>query len=81
MRTVCLDCRPIDEPDAATIDGIARLHLAARRSGCQLELRNADPSLLELIDFAGLAEVLRVEVQRQSKQRKDPLGVEEKGEL
>jgi hypothetical protein len=81
MRTVCLDCRPIDEPNAASIDRIARLHLAARRSGCQLELRNANPSLLELIDFAGLAEVLRVEVQRQSKQRKDPLGVEEKGEL
>ena len=81
MRTVCLDCGPIDEPTAATIEQIARLKLAARRSGCQLELRNAKPSLLELIDFAGLAEVLRVEVQRQSKERKDPLGVEEKGEL
>jgi hypothetical protein len=81
MRTVCLDCGPIDEPTAATIEQIARLKLAAGRSGCQFELRNAKTSLLELIDFAGLAEVLRVEVQRQSKKRKDPLGVEEKGEL
>jgi hypothetical protein len=81
MRTVCLDCGPIDEPTAATIEQIARLKLAAGRGGCQLELRNAKPSLLELIDFAGLAELLRVEVQRQSKKRKDPLGVEEKGEL
>jgi len=81
MRTVCLDCGPLDEPSAATIDQIARLQLAARRSGCQLELRNTNPCLLELIDFAGLAEVLRVEVKRQPKQRKDPLRIEEESEL
>lgn len=81
MRTVCLDCGPLEEPTAANIDQIARLQLAARRSGCQLELRNANPCLLELIDFAGLAEVLRVEVERQPKERKDPLRVEEKSEL
>ena len=81
MRTVCLDCGGLEAPSVATIDQIARLQLAARRNGSHLELLNANPCLLELIDFAGLAEVLRVEAERQPKQRKDSGGVEEKGEL
>jgi hypothetical protein len=78
---IVLDCGPMKEPSACTIDHLARLCVAANRCGCELELRNADPCLLELIDFAGLAGVLRVEVERQSEQRKDPFGVQEEGEL
>jgi len=83
MRSVriVLDCGPLKEPTAATIDQIARLQLAARRCGCDLELSDANPCLLELIGFVGLAEVLRVESGRHAKQRKQPFGVEEKGEL
>src|SRR6266852_2502520 len=66
MRSVCLDCGPCKAPTAGTIDQIARLHLAALRSGCELELRNAGPSLLELIGFVGLGEVLRIESRRES---------------
>src|SRR5712664_1617804 len=58
MRSVCLDCGPLDAPTAATIDQIARLKLAARRCGCELELSNARPSLMELIEFVGLSDVL-----------------------
>ncbi len=58
MRSVCLDCGPLEAPTAATIDEIARLQLAARRGGCRLELANANPYLLELIAFVGLADVL-----------------------
>ena len=58
MRSVCLDCGPLKEPTAATIDEIARLQLAARRRGCKLELANANPYLLELIRFVGLTDVL-----------------------
>jgi hypothetical protein len=81
MRTVFLDCGPLVEPTAGTIDKIARLHLAARRCGCELELQNASQCLVDLISFAGLAEVLGVEVGRKSKKRKHPVGVEEEGEL
>ena len=81
MRSVCLDCGPLDAPTAATIDQIARLKLAARRCGCELELSNARPSLVELLDFCGLAELLAVEVERQAEERKDLRGVEEKSEL
>ena len=53
---VC-DARSVD-PDAVTIDALARLQLAARRHGCHVRLRNASPELLELLDFMGLTDVL-----------------------
>ena len=81
MRSVCLDCGQLDAPTAATIDQLARLELAARRSGYELELANANPYLLELIGFVGLSGVLRVQTGGQAEQRKQPGGVEEEGEL
>src|ERR1700687_3174350 len=81
MRSVCLDCGQVTKPTAFTVYQIAPLELAARRCGCELELLNANPYLLELIGFVGLAEVLRVEARRQAEQRKEPGGVEEEGEL
>ena len=81
MKSVCLDCGLLDTPTAATIDQIARLKLAARRCGCELELSNARPSLLELLDFCGLAELLAVEMKGQAEQREEPGGVQEEGEL
>jgi anti-anti-sigma regulatory factor len=41
-------------PDAATVDALARMVLAARRRGCSLRLCNASPQLLDLIEFMGL---------------------------
>ncbi len=46
------------EPDAVTVDALARLQLGARRSGCQVRLRNASDELLELVAFMGLRDVL-----------------------
>ena len=46
------------EPDAVTVDALARLQLAARRTGCQVRLRNASEALLELVAFMGLGDVL-----------------------
>jgi ABC-type transporter Mla MlaB component len=46
------------DPDAVTVDALARLQLAARRHGCQVRLRNASPELLELLAFMGLRDVL-----------------------
>jgi anti-anti-sigma regulatory factor len=49
------------QPSAATIDALARLAVALRRQGSRLRLRHASPEVTELIEFMGLAEVLRVE--------------------
>ena len=46
------------DPDAVTIDALARLQLAARRHGCQVRLRNASSELRELLAFMGLRDVL-----------------------
>ena len=46
------------EPDAVTVDALARLQLAARRRGCRVRLRNASPALLDLVAFTGLTDVL-----------------------
>ncbi len=46
------------EPDAVTVDALARLQLAAQRYGCQVRLRHASEEILELVAFMGLADVL-----------------------
>jgi ABC-type transporter Mla MlaB component len=46
------------EPDAVTVDALARLQLAATRTGCRIRLRNASRELLELVAFMGLEDVL-----------------------
>jgi hypothetical protein len=56
-------------PDGATIDRLARLQLAARRLGRRVLLREPSADLRDLIAFAGLAEVLRVEPSREPEQR------------
>jgi ABC-type transporter Mla MlaB component len=44
--------------DAVCVDALARLQLAARRTGCQVRLRNASDELRELVGFMGLTDVL-----------------------
>jgi ABC-type transporter Mla MlaB component len=46
------------QPDAVTVDALARLQLAARRHGCRVRLRNASSELLELVAFMGLSDVI-----------------------
>jgi ABC-type transporter Mla MlaB component len=46
------------EPDAVTVDALARLQLAAGRLHCQIRLRHASQELLELVEFMGLDHVL-----------------------
>jgi hypothetical protein len=52
-------------PDAAAIDALARLQLNARRLGLELRLRHASKELQDLLAFAGLRDVLRVEAGGQ----------------
>jgi ABC-type transporter Mla MlaB component len=44
--------------DAATVDALARLQLAARRHRCQVRLRGCTPDLRDLVTFMGLRDVL-----------------------
>ena len=46
------------EPDAVTVDALARLQLAAQRYGCQVRLRHASSELVDLLGFMGLREVV-----------------------
>ena len=68
-------------PDAAAVDALARLQLAARRVGLEVRLRRASPELCCLIGFVGLAEVLRVEPGGEPEEREDRLRAEEEREL
>ena len=67
--------------DFEIVDALARLQLAARRSGLRVEVAAAPHDVLELIELAGLSETLGVEAQRQAEQREERLGVEEEREL
>ncbi len=56
-RTLLVDAAGL-EADALTLDLLARIALAARRSGFQLWLHGSSPELRELIAFAGLERAL-----------------------
>jgi anti-anti-sigma regulatory factor len=55
---VVCDVSAITDPDRAALDALVRLALTARRMGTAIELRNACPELIDLIQIAGLADVL-----------------------
>ena len=67
--------------DLGTVNVLARMQLAAKRCGASLRIRHATGGLVELIEFTGLSDVLRVEMERQPEQREDALGVEEERQL
>ena len=66
MSVLQIDVRGIARPEAATIDKLARLHIALKGAGFELQICGASDQLRELIAFMGLDEVLRVEPRRQS---------------
>jgi hypothetical protein len=67
--------------DLGTVDALARLRLAARRSGLELRLTRVPEELRELITFVGLAEVLGLEPRGEAEEREERVGVEEEREL
>ena len=66
VRTIILDCAPLQSPDAGTVHGIARLQLRARRHGGCVRVENAGTSLVDLIDLCGLTDALGIEMRRQA---------------
>jgi hypothetical protein len=67
--------------DAAAVDAVARIQLAARRMGRRLVLREAADDLLDLLAFVGVAGALGIEPWRQAEEREERGGVEEEREL
>jgi hypothetical protein len=79
-RTIACDLGGV-VADADTIDALARLQLAAQRLGLDLRLRHASGELRELVAFAGLEDVLRLEPCGKAEEREQPLRVEEERQL
>jgi ABC-type transporter Mla MlaB component len=79
---VC-DASRLEDADCVAVDAIARLQLTARRLGSRICVRHAPVELEELLRLTGLAEIcgLVAVLEREPEERKDPLGVEEEGEL
>lgn len=79
---VC-DATCLADPDLATIGDLARLQLIARRLGMNVVLQGAPRELRDLLDLAGLSEVvacsdpLPVEPQGQPEHREESRSVEE----
>ena len=57
-EVACLPLPPGRHPDISVVDHLARLQLAARRLGYSIRLRGAPSELLELIDLAGLSDIV-----------------------
>ena len=47
------------DPDLSVVDALARLQLMAERFGYSLRVRGASAELLELLELAGLRDVIR----------------------
>ena len=83
---VVCDVRSLGDPDAATIDALARMQLTARRLGRRVLLRHACADLQDLAAFTGLGDVLplygalRLETGRQPEEGKESRGAEEEAD-
>jgi len=55
---VTCDVAGLSSPDCATVEGLARLQLTARRLGCTVRLRNASDELHGLLALSGLCGVV-----------------------
>lgn len=80
------DVGALDDPDAATVDLVARLQLMARRLDRKVRLLDACGELQDLIELTGLSEFvsysadLGLEPEGNAEQREEPGGVEEEGD-
>ena len=84
------DVGGLDEPDARTVDALARLQLTALRLGRRLGFEDACGELRDLVEYLGLADVLPcaapcadasgLEPRGQPEEREQPLGIQEEAD-
>jgi ABC-type transporter Mla MlaB component len=60
VEVVVCDVEALADPDAATVDALARLQLTARRLGRQVRLRHACGELQELLALMGLSDTVPI---------------------
>jgi ABC-type transporter Mla MlaB component len=83
---IVYDVAALVDPDAVTVDALARLQLAARRCGHRIRLRHACAELRDLLDLMGLADVvpcvdeLSLERRREAEEWEPTRRVEEEGD-
>ena len=53
-----------EKSDIGLVDELARLRVIAKRAGGTITVRGATTDLVELIELAGLSDVISVEVRR-----------------
>ena len=73
---ITVDAGSLTVLDEATLDGFARLLLAARRTGAAIELRDARPALLDLLALVGFTDELLLQPDGQAEQG-EKVGVDE----
>jgi ABC-type transporter Mla MlaB component len=83
-QVVC-DVSALVDPDAVTVDALARVQLTARRLGHRVRLRNACGDLEDLLALIGLRDIVPcaespVEPRGQPEQREQGVGVEEEAD-
>jgi hypothetical protein len=85
-EVVDCDVGAIVDPDAVTVEALARLQLAARRLGRRVRFRHACGELEDLLAMMGLGEVLPcgpssvIEARGQPEEREQALRVEEEAD-
>jgi ABC-type transporter Mla MlaB component len=83
---VVCDVGALVDPDAASVDALARLQLTVQRLGHQIRLLHACGELRELLDLMGLGDVvplcagLALEPSGEAEHREEPRGVEEEAD-
>jgi ABC-type transporter Mla MlaB component len=82
---VICDVGAVTEPDAGTVEALARMQLTAQRLGGRLKLRRACGELRDLLRMSGLSDVvpcdeLLLEAGRHAEQGEPTRGVQEEGD-
>ena len=75
-QRVVIDLAAFTEPDPGLLEALVRLQLTAMRFGTRVELKNACPKLVDLLELVGVDDLLGVEREGNAEQRKQ-LGVDE----
>ena len=79
-RALVCDLSEVISPDLATVEALCHFRVALADEGYAVELRDASPGLLELLELCGLEGVLPLVHQGQPEEREQPGGVEEEVE-
>lgn len=86
VRLIICDVGALREPDAVTVDALARLQLTVRRGGREIRILDARAELQDLLALMGLLDVLppcegsALEPSREVEEREEDGGVEEEAD-